>query len=106
MSGGRRPAEDDGQTFAPPRPPMAGIPDRDYNAACGRLASRLGISLAAARRRVDIRAAQEGNRDTPARVALAQQMLEEAEAAGVDNGARLTAMLRALSSEDNFMTED
>jgi hypothetical protein len=55
---------------------------------------------------VDIRAAQEGNRDTPARLALAQRMLAEAEASGVDNASRLTAMLQALSSDDNFMTED
>lgn len=89
-----------------PRPPMAGIPDRDYNAACGRLASRLGISLAAARRRVDIRAAQESLRDTPSRIALADLMMAEAEASGVDNAAMLTAMLQALSSEENFMTED
>jgi hypothetical protein len=89
-----------------PPAPMAGIPDRDYNAACGRLASRLGISLAAARRRVDIRAAQEGSRETAARLALAEQMLAEVEASGVDNAAMLTAMLQALSSDDNFMTED
>jgi hypothetical protein len=85
---------------------MAGIPDRDYNAACGRLASRLGISLAAARRRVDIRAAQESLRDTASRITLAERMLAEAEASGVDNAAMLTAMLRAVASDDNFMTED
>ena len=85
---------------------MAGIPDRDYNAACGRLASRLGISLAAARRRVDIRAAQESLRDTPERIALAERMLAEAEASGVDNAAMLTAMLQSVSSDDNFMVED
>jgi hypothetical protein len=85
---------------------MAGIPDRHYNAACGRLASRLGISLASARRRVDIRAVQEGIPDTPGRLSLAQRMLEEVDASGVDNAARLTAMLQAMSSEDNFMTED
>ena len=87
-------------------PPMAGIPDRNYNAACGRLASRLGISLAAARRRVDIRAARESLRDTSERIALAETMLAETEGSGVDNAAMLTAMLQALSSEDNFMTED
>jgi len=89
-----------------PRPPMAGIPDRDYNAACGRLASRLGISLAAARRRVDIRAAQESLRDTPDRIALAERMLAEAEASNVDNAARLTAMLQTVGNDDNFMIED
>ena len=33
---------------------MAGIPDRAYNAACGKLASQLGISLASARRKVEV----------------------------------------------------
>jgi hypothetical protein len=33
-------------------------------------------------------------------------MTAEAEASGVDNAAMLTAMLQALSSEENFMTED
>ena len=85
---------------------MPAIPDRHYNAACGRLASWLGISIASARRRVDIRAAQEGLTDTPARIALAERMLAEAEASGVDNRALLAAQLGALSSEENFMTED
>ena len=38
---------------------MAGITDRAYSAACGRLAGQLSVSLAAARRKVDIRAARE-----------------------------------------------
>lgn len=85
---------------------MSAVPDRQYNAACGRLASWLGISLASARRRVDIRAAQQGQSDTPARIALAEQMLAEAQASGIDTQALLDAQLAALSSEENFMTED
>jgi hypothetical protein len=85
---------------------MPAIPDRDYNAACGRLAGCLGVSIAAARRRVDIRAAQEGLRETAARIALAERMLAEAQASGVDYQALLEAQLGALSSEENFMTED
>lgn len=85
---------------------MSAIPDRHYNAACGRLASWLGISIASARRRVDIRASREGLTDTPARIALAERMLEEAKASGVDTPALLEAQLGALSSEENFMTED
>lgn len=85
---------------------MPAIPDREYNAACGRLAGWLGVSIAAARRRVDIRAAQEGLRETAARIALAEQMLAEAKASGVDHQALLDAQLGALSSEENFMTED
>ncbi|MFM7235530.1 MAG: hypothetical protein ACKOYK_01975 [Cyanobium sp.] len=85
---------------------MSAIPDRNYNAACGRLAGWLGVSIASARRRVDIRAAQEGLTETAARIALAERMLAEAQASGVDNQALLDAQLVALSTEENFMTED
>jgi hypothetical protein len=85
---------------------MAGIPDRNYNAACGRLASRLGISQSAARRKVEIRAAEEGTRDSTSREALARLMLEEAIAAGVDNGSLLTDQLEAVGNDVNFMLED
>jgi hypothetical protein len=85
---------------------MAGIPDRDYNAACGRLASRLGVSLAAARRRVDIRAAQAEIRDTAGKRALAVEMLEEASSSGLDHGALLSAQLGTVGNDDYFMLED
>jgi hypothetical protein len=85
---------------------MSAIPDRNYNAACGRLAGWLGVSIASARRRVDIRAAKEGLIETAARIALAERMLAEAQASGVDNQALLDAQLVALRTEENFMTED
>lgn len=85
---------------------MAAIPDRHYNAACGRLAGWLGISIASARRRVDVRAAQEGLKETAERIALAERMLAEAQASGIDTKALLDAQLGALESEENFMTED
>jgi len=85
---------------------MAGIPERSYNAACGRLATRLGISQSAARRKVEVRSAQEGMRDTASRQAIAERMLDEANAAGVDNGAFLTAQLEAVGNDVNFMLED
>lgn len=87
-------------------PPMAGVPDRSYNAACGRLASRLGISQASARRKVDIQAAREGVRDPAGRIALAERMLAEATAAGIDNAVLFDAQLEAVGSDENFMTED
>ena len=85
---------------------MSAIPDRNYNAACGRLAGWLGVSIASARRRVDIRAAKEGLIETAARIALAERMLAEAQASGVDNQSLLDAQLVALRTEENFMTED
>ncbi|MCX5947276.1 MAG: hypothetical protein NTY67_03515 [Cyanobacteria bacterium] len=85
---------------------MPAIPDRHYNAACGRLASQLGISLASARRKVDIRAVRDGIPDTSGKVALAVLMVEEAQASGVDAGAMLTAQLGTVGSDELFMTED
>jgi len=85
---------------------MAGIPDRSYNAACGRLASHLGISQAAARRKVEIRAAREGARESAAREALAEQMLAEAIAAGTDHGSLYSDQLGAVGNDVNFMVED
>jgi hypothetical protein len=85
---------------------MAGITDRDYSAACARLASAMGVSLAAARRRVDIKAAQAGLRDTAAKVTLAGELLKEAQANSHGNQELLTSLLEATAADANFMTED
>ena len=90
----------------PSAPTMPAIPDRHYNAACGRLASQLGLSLASARRKVDVRAVKDGIRDTAGKVALAGLMVDEAQASGVDAGAMLTAQLGTVGSDEYFMTED
>ncbi|MEB3332960.1 MAG: hypothetical protein VKI83_10765 [Synechococcaceae cyanobacterium] len=80
--------------------------DRSYAIACGRLASRLGISQASARRRVEILAAREGQRDLAARLALAERLLSEAEGGGDSRSLLFDDALQALASEANFMTED
>jgi hypothetical protein len=85
---------------------MPAIPDRAYNAACGRLASQLGISLASARRKVDIKAAQAGARDATAKLELAEAMLAEALASGTDSHAMLTAQLGTVGNDAFFMTAD
>ncbi|MEB3104169.1 MAG: hypothetical protein VKN17_00145 [Cyanobacteriota bacterium] len=85
---------------------MPAIPDRAYNAACGRLASQLGVSLASARRKVDMKAAQGGIKDAAGKLALAETMLAEAQASGADSHAVLTAQLGAVASDEYFMTED
>lgn len=86
--------------------PMVAIPDRAYNAACGRLASRLGVSLAAARRKVDIQAAREGLRQVADRIALAERMLQEVEADGTDRDALFSALLEVSPEDADFMAED
>jgi len=85
---------------------MAGITDRDYTILCGRLATLLGVSQAAARRKVDIRAAQQGHRDVAARLALAEAMLAELQAGDTDHQAVLSAQLGTVGNDDRFMVED
>lgn len=85
---------------------MAGIPDRAYNAACGRLASAMGVSIAAARRKVDIKAAQAGLQTSAAKLALAEELLVEAQGVSAHTQALLTELLEATASDANFMTED
>ncbi|MEB3266766.1 MAG: hypothetical protein VKN13_09170 [Cyanobacteriota bacterium] len=85
---------------------MAGIPDRAYNAACARLASAMGISLAAARRKVDVQAAQADLRSSADKQALAERLLSEAQAAPQPITELLTAQLGTVGNDDRFMTED
>ncbi|MEX1316149.1 MAG: hypothetical protein AB1Z22_03350 [Synechococcaceae cyanobacterium] len=85
---------------------MAGISDRAYSATCARLASALGVSLASARRRVEIRAAQAGIREPQGKLALAEELLTELQASPGDHHGLLTAQLEAVGSDDNFMVED
>jgi len=85
---------------------MAAPPDRDYMAACSRLASLMSISISAARRRVDLAAVKEGIRDTTGRIALAERLLIEAEPGSSAARLRLDGLLEAVASEANFMDED
>lgn len=85
---------------------MAGISDREYSILCGRLATLLGVSQAAARRKVDIRAAQEGQRDVAGRIAVATAMLSELQASSTDHQGMLSAQLGTVGNDDRFMVED
>lgn len=86
---------------------MPGISDRRYLMLCGRLASRLGISQASARRKVEIRAAlEQRTRDQLSLASLAEVMLEEALGTEEGNAALLNSQLQATDNEDDFMTED
>ena len=85
---------------------MAGITDRNYSILCGRIASLMGISQSAARRRVDIRAAQAGHKDVASRVATAEAMLSELKASNVDHQGLLEAQLGTVGNDDLYMVED
>ena len=85
---------------------MAGIRDRDFLAACARLASCLNLSAAATRQRVEVQAIKQGLRETKDKVALAEQMLEQAKQDQQQQEARLDDQLQALDSEALVLTED
>lgn len=85
---------------------MAGIRDRDFLVACGRLASALHLSAATARQRAEYQALQEGISDHAGKLELVERMVAEATSRSGELGERLDAQLHALESEADFLTED
>ena len=88
---------------------MAKIEDHGYLKTCAQLASALSISLAAAKRQVELKASKAGTKDISARKEIAEKLVKKALAQenNKDNSAnQLDKLLEALASEENFMTED
>ena len=83
--------------------------DHSYLKTCAELASCLSISLSSARRKVEIASSQAGKKDLLSRKLIAEKLLEEARSQDKSNdnaASHLDKLLEALSSEENFMTED
>jgi hypothetical protein len=85
---------------------MAAPQDKDYVMACGRLASLLSITIAAARRRVDLVAAQEGIRDAAGKSLIAQRLLLESQGVGAESRQLLDVLLEAVKEEANYIGDD
>ncbi|MEI6829980.1 MAG: hypothetical protein WCK64_09070 [Synechococcaceae cyanobacterium ELA445] len=85
---------------------MAAPTNHAYAVACGRLATLLHISLASARRRVDLKASQEGLRAIDAKIELAERLTEEARSGSTAQALLLDSLLEAVQSEANFLDED
>lgn len=89
---------------------MAAIQDQNYVKLCAQLATRLSISLASARRRVDQAAAREGRRDVEGRRAMAQSLLDaldnDTDESNADNPKRLNSLLSVSEGDGNFIIED
>ena len=85
---------------------MAAPQDKDFVTACGRLASALSISIASARRKVDLVAAREGVRDKPGRLLIAQRLLLESEGVGQQSRQLLDVLLEAVEEEENYLGDD
>ena len=86
------------------------IEDHHYLKICAQLASSLSISIAAARRRVEVAASKEGKKDLDSRKNIAQKILDQS----IENdkkqndsaSASFDQLLKALKEEENFMLED
>ena len=89
---------------------MPTIEDHSFVKICAQLASCLSISIAAARRKVEVAAAKEGKKDLQSRKELAQNILEKTiqdEKKQTDSAsASFDRLLKALKEEENFMLED
>ena len=86
------------------------IEDHHYLKICAQLASSLSISIAAARRKVEVAAAKEGKKDLQSRKELAQkildQVLDEDKKESHSASSSFDELLKALKEEENFMIED
>ena len=85
---------------------MAAPQDKDYVTACGKLASALSISIAAARRKVDLVPSKEGVRDPAGRLLIAQRLLLESEGVGQESRQLLDVLLEAVAEEANYLGDD
>ena len=86
------------------------IEDHHYLKICAQLASALSISIAAARRKVEVAAAKEGKKDLQSRKEIAQKILDqtiEDDKQNTDSAsASFDQLLKAFKEEENFMLED
>ena len=77
---------------------------------CAELASRLSISLASARRKVELVAAKDGVKDVNSKKSIAERLLNEdlirSKSEEFSASAQLDELLEALAEEENFMVED
>jgi len=84
------------------------IEDHHYLKICAQLASSLSISIAAARRKVEVVAAKEGKKDLQSRKVIAQKILDQSieDETKQSQSASFDQLLKALKEEENFMLED
>ena len=84
--------------------------DQSYMKLCAQLASCLSISIASARRKVEMLASKEGVKDPSLRKEIAERLLNQARSLPNKGEESISAhfdnLLIALAEEENFMVED
>ncbi len=89
---------------------MSSIKEHDYLKICAELASVLTISIAAAKKKIDVHAAKKGAKDISSRKKIAEVLLAQAREESLSDKnattSQLDSLLEALAEEENFMVED
>ena len=82
--------------------------DQAYMKLCAELASSQSISIASARRQIEIAAAKEGVKDLNNRKLIAERLIKKT--GSLQNSSSISAhfdqLLEAMAEEENFMLED
>ena len=84
---------------------MPKINDHAYMKICAQIASCESISLASARRKVELVLAKRGKKGVYEHISAAQKLLDDVNKNGKSTS-QLDDLLKALAEEENFMTED
>ena len=88
---------------------MYPINDREYLATCSQIANLLSVSLASAKKKVEIQIAKNGLKTIEEKRQVAQDILKLCEK---DNRKKFSSskildqLMSALENEENFLTED
>ena len=88
---------------------MYPINDRQYLAICSEIANLLSVSLASAKKKVEIQIAKNGSKTVEEKRQVAKDLLKLCKK---DNGKQLSSskildkLMSTQENEDNFMTED
>ena len=88
---------------------MYPINDRQYLIICSKIAKLLSISLASAKKKVEIEIAKKGSKTIEEKREVAKDILklcEKDNAKKISSSKILDKLMSTLENEDNFITED
>ena len=88
---------------------MYPINDRQYLKTCAEIAKIMSISLASAKKKVEIEIAKQGSKTINEKRQVAQDLLakcEKNENTKLSSSKILDKLMESLNNEDNFLTED
>ena len=88
---------------------MYPINDRQYLKICAEIAKIMSISLSSAKKKVEIKIAQQGSKTIEEKIQVAQDLLKmckKDEGQKISSSKILDKLMETLDDEDNFLTED